>query len=131
MRITIISALFLLASLNLNAQADYGNKGAAKYSLGDYTGAIQDFNKALELDPDDGYRYYLRGNVKSDLGDKKGAIQDYSKAIELDPNDADAYGNRGSAKYDLGDKDGGCLDWSKSGELGDGDVYELIRKYCQ
>jgi hypothetical protein len=29
MRITIISALFLLASLNLNAQADYGNKGEA------------------------------------------------------------------------------------------------------
>ena len=75
--------------------------------------------------------YSNRGVAKRDLRNYTGAIQDHNKAIELNPAYADAYVNRGIAKYVLGDKDGGCLDWSKSGELGDGDVYELIRKYCQ
>ena len=59
MRITILSTLFLLASLNLTAQVDinltaegYFNSANTKYDLGDKRGAIQDFNKAIELDPD-------------------------------------------------------------------------------
>ena len=75
MRITILSALFVLASLNLAAQTDYGNKGEAKYNLGDYTGAIQDYNKAIELDPDAAKACCNRGNAKYSLGDKRGAIQ--------------------------------------------------------
>jgi hypothetical protein len=54
MRIIILSAFFLLASLNLNAQADinqtaqgYFNSAYTKYGLGDFTGAIQDYSKAI------------------------------------------------------------------------------------
>jgi tetratricopeptide (TPR) repeat protein len=92
---------------------------------------IQDYNKAIELNPDFADAYNNRGIAKYDLGDYRGAIQDYNKAIELNPDFADAYYNRGIAKYDLGDKNGSCLDWSKAGELGDETAYDLIKEHCQ
>ena len=114
MRITILSALLFLASLNLTAQADinqtvqeYINSARTKLDLGDYTGAIQDYNKAIELNPDDGFAYEMRGYAKDNLGDDKGAIQDYSRAIELDPEtNSSAYYKRGLNEIDLGDYTG-------------------------
>ena len=35
-----------------------------KTNLKDYNGAISDYNKAIELDPNDADAYYNRGNLK-------------------------------------------------------------------
>jgi len=48
---------------------EYHNKGNAKVNLGDYRGAIQDYSKAIELNPNDAEAYYNRGNAKVNLGD--------------------------------------------------------------
>ena len=40
---------------------DYFNSGGAKAKLQDYRGAIQNFNKAIELNPNDDYSYNNRG----------------------------------------------------------------------
>ena len=52
-------------------------------------GAIQDYNEAIEFDPEDTwmgiYKYHKRGDAKYRLKDYAGAIQDFTKAIELDP----------------------------------------------
>ena len=102
-----------------------------KGEIGDKRGAIQDYNKAIELNPNFALAYYNRGLAKHKLGEHKEAIQDYNKAIEIDPNLGLAYLNRGVAKYNLGQKDMGCLDLSKAGELGYSDAYDLIKKHCQ
>ena len=101
--------------------------GNAKYNLRDYSGAILDYNKAIEINPYYTEAYYKRGNAKRDIGDNHGAIQDYNKAIEINPNDADAYLNRGYAKDKLDDKNGACLDWSMAAKLRDMDAYDLIK----
>ena len=44
---------------------------------------IQDYNKAIELNPDFADAYYNRGIAKYDLGDKNGSCLDWSKAGEL------------------------------------------------
>ncbi len=126
--------LFLIFSSNIYSQAltaeEYVDSGNAKSDLKDYRGAIADYTKAIEINPNFADAYYNRGLAKADLKDYRGAIADYTKAIEIDPNDAKAYVNRGNAKFELGDKDGACLDWSKAGELGLDEAYDYIKEYC-
>jgi Flp pilus assembly protein TadD len=57
--------------------------------LEDFRGSLQDYNKAIELNPDDHTSYYNRGFAKLELGDTDGACFDWRKAIEL--GDEDAY----------------------------------------
>ena len=59
--------------------------GGAKHKLGDREGAIADFDRAIELNPNHAGAYYNRGSAKSDLGDQAGAEADRKRAIELDP----------------------------------------------
>ena len=96
----------------------YVDAGIEKGKSGDLQGAITDFNKAIEINPQDAYAYYNRGLAKSYLKDYQGAIADYNKAIEINPQDADAYTNRGSAKQALGDNQGACVDVKKAVSLG-------------
>ena len=93
---------------------EYVIKGVAKNYLQDYRGAIQDFSKALELNPLDTVIYVCWGFSKSELKDYTQAIQDYDKAKELNPKYADAYYLRGLAKLQLNDKNAGCLDLSNA-----------------
>ena len=50
-----------------------------KANLEDYRGAIDDFSKAIELNPNDGGAYYNRGLAKEALEDYRGAIHDIKK----------------------------------------------------
>jgi tetratricopeptide (TPR) repeat protein len=63
---------------------------------------IEDFTKALELEPNFDKAYYARGGVRYDLNDKQGAIEDFSKAIAVNPDYADAFFRRGLVQADLG-----------------------------
>ncbi len=134
--ITLLSILILICytTLPINAQnsaEEYFISGVGKLASGDYQGAINDFNKAIEINPKDADAYYNRGFAKAKLGDYRKAIEDFNKAIEINPNYAMAYHNRGFAKIKLGQKDSGCQDLSKAGEMGDMDAYDLIKQYCQ
>ena len=55
---------------------------------GNYDGAITDFSKAIELNPNDEKAYWYRGSARQAKADLDGAIADYNKAIELNPTDA-------------------------------------------
>jgi tetratricopeptide (TPR) repeat protein len=110
---------------------NYFDSGWNKKRLGDYRGAIMDYSKAIQLNPNvKNSAYYSRGFCKENLKDYIGAIADYTKAIQLDSEDSEAYYNRGNSKLMLNQKNSACLDWSKARELGDEDAYEMIKKYC-
>jgi tetratricopeptide (TPR) repeat protein len=109
---------------------DYLQRSEIKEKLMDYTGALKDINKAIELDFKNASFYYRKGSILYDLKDKIGAIKAFDKAIQLDPKEIQYYIMRGFAKYDS-DKMGACADWSKAGEMGDYSAYDLIEKYCK
>jgi len=89
-----------------------------KYDTGDYKGAIDDYNKAIEINPKDADAYYNRGNAKDELNDYQGAIADYSKAIEINPQNVAAYNNRGVAKGRSKYFQSACDDFKKVASLG-------------
>jgi len=95
----------------------YFNRGVKKVEERDYYGAISDFNKAIEINPNDAVFYSYRGYTKRRLGDNYGAISEYTKAIEINPNDADSYFNRGNRKYALNDFTGSMFDYNKTIEI--------------
>ena len=91
--------------------------GISKGEQGDYAGAIADFDRAIELDPDYALAYLNRGNAKSFKGDHEEAIIDFDRAIDLDPSNAEAYYNRGIAKRMRGDYDGAIADYDRTIEF--------------
>jgi tetratricopeptide (TPR) repeat protein len=98
-------------------------RGFAKEEEGDYVGAIADYSKAIELDPNYAHAYNNRGNAKKKMmkmdghADYSDAIADYDKAVELEPDHATAYYNRGAAKYAMGDTAGALVDYDEAIEL--------------
>ena len=111
----------LITSLSENKPVNtydvFFKNGLEKIKSGDYTGAILDFDKAIELDRDASYAYFNRGNSKYSLKDYYGAISDYNKALEIDPVYAKAYNNRGISKNNLKDYNGAISDYNKAIEL--------------
>ena len=101
----LVSSLFA-ANCYSQSSKEYCERGLAKYKLEDYLGAITDYTKALEIDPQFELAYCFRGNAKSKLEDYVGTIEDYTKALEIDPTDASAYYFRSEAKNAMHDYTG-------------------------
>ena len=120
-----------MLTLNIRFLKIQTASNAAKSDLKDYTGAIADYNKGIQLKPDIADAYSIRGVGKMFLQDYRGAIADLNKAIQLNPYNANFYYTRGNLKDVLKDKTRACLDWSKAGELGYSDAYTNIQKYCK
>ncbi len=96
------------------------NPKGAETKLKQYREAIQDYDKVIELNPEDAEAYNNRGIAKADLKQYQEAIQDYDKAIELNPEYADAYNNRGATKVTLEQYREAIQDYDKALELNPG-----------
>ena len=84
---------------------------------GRYEEAIEEYSKAIELDPNDAIHFRSRGNSKYFLSRYEEAIEDYNRAIELDPNDAIQFRSRGLSKHNLGRYEEAIEDYNKAIEL--------------
>ena len=80
-------------------------RGKVRANFGKYTEAIEDFNKAIELDLALGEAYYNRGIANAALGNNEGAIEDFTKAIDAKWNLAVNYFNRAQAHENNGNLD--------------------------
>jgi len=105
-------------SIDLSLESSkYYNSGNAYYKRGDYDRAIEDYSKAIELDPKYAAAYNARGLAYVNKGDYDRAIEDYNKAVELEPKYANAYYNRGWAYYNKGNYYRAIADYTKAIEL--------------
>lgn len=95
----------------------YNNLGTVKAELELHKEAVQDYDKAVELNPQYAEAYNNRGNTKTRLGQYAEAIQDYDETIKLNPKLAEAYNNRGNAKAELGQCTEAIQDYDKAIEL--------------
>ena len=95
----------------------YNNRGVAYLRYKQNERAVENFNKAIELNPNHARSYNNRGIVNHNLKQYERAIEDYNKAIELDPEDAYFYSNRGVAYRRIGDFNRALEDYNKAIEL--------------
>ena len=91
--------------------------GNDKFMQGDYHGAIADYDRAIELNPNYAEACFSRGVAKFIQRDYRGAIADCDRAIELKPDYVAAYYNRGGAKSALDDERGAKEDYDLAIEL--------------
>ena len=81
----------------------YFGRGNANVKSGRPDAAIEDYNKAIVLNPHSAAAYNYRGLSYMDLGNYKKAIEDFSFAIQLKPDNITGYINRGLAYSELDD----------------------------
>ncbi|WP_343713385.1 tetratricopeptide repeat protein [Inquilinus sp.] len=77
--------------------------GLLRYQAGDFGGALDDYDRALAVDPGLGTAWYNRGLALSRLGRPGDAIGDFTRAGALVPNRAVIWVSRGAAYAMTGD----------------------------
>ena len=90
---------------------EFSDKAEVKLNAKDYAGAINEYNKALEIDSS-AILFYQRGNAKFNFQDYKGALEDCNKAIRIDASNAAFYTLRGEVKSNLKDYESALVDFN-------------------
>lgn len=90
--------------------------------------ALEDFDKALSLNPRLVFAWFNKGNIYYEAGDFTSAMQAYSEALKIDPEFGEAYFNRGLAYLNSGNKSQAFSDLSKAGELGVIPSYNILKR---
>lgn len=88
------------------------NAGKGEYSL-----ALADYNKTLEMKADNQVAYLSRGKTHFNLKSYDMSVKDFDKALELNPKDSAAHLNRGVAHEKLGDVSRAMGDYQKAVDL--------------
>jgi Flp pilus assembly protein TadD len=97
---------------------DYLASAAQKYSNRDYRGALAEYDRVIQLQPNNSPAYNYRGVLKVKIQDFEGGLADYNRAIQLDANYGEAYSNRGNLKANkLQDLPGAMADYDLAVEL--------------
>ncbi len=111
----LIFILFVLYSNLVFSQLNIDHfirVGETRIQIGNYVGAIENFNIVITFKPHLPEPYYFRGVAKHQLEDYRGAIQDYNAAIEIKPYYPDAFMNRGLAYLQLNDYSNAIEDYN-------------------
>ena len=103
---------------SIAGQADnpslYSSRGRVRFELGNVSGAIEDYDRALLLSPTDPLLYHRRCYAKKELHANLAAVQDCEKAVELEPSYQHAWNTLGNLRDDLGDHEGALQAYDRS-----------------
>lgn len=93
------------------------DRGVVYLHLGEKLKCMEDFQLALEMQPEYGFRYAARAYAKERFGDLQGAVEDYEEAIRLDPEDAISYNNLGLLQEKMGYQKQAEINFQRADEL--------------
>lgn len=84
--------------------------GHRNYDRREYAKGVENYTRAINLNPRLALAYACRGSCHSGLGEHLIAIADYDAALKLVPTDSFILGLRGECKFELGDYHGALKD---------------------
>ncbi|GJM60952.1 tetratricopeptide repeat protein [Persicobacter diffluens] len=87
------------AEKDLKNAGIYMLRGMTREAMDNGQGALDDYNMALNLNPEDTVGYVVRGQLRMALGNNDGAVMDFTKALDLDDEMPEAYRSRGMVYY--------------------------------
>ena len=96
-----------------------------------YQRALDDFTKAIELNPRELTYYSELAYVNMRVGRNQEAIDVLKKSLKIDAEYAEGYRLIGVAYLQLKQNAEACEYFNKAKELGDTNVDTLIDKYCK
>jgi tetratricopeptide (TPR) repeat protein len=98
----------------------------------EYEKAIECYNKALKIKPDEFDFYFELGNTYWDKNEHDEGIKHYTLALTIEPDNYFALYNRGRSYFDLGEYEKAIIDFEKVLNLEfDKDIDELLNKAKQ
>lgn len=96
---------------------DWLNLGDAAYYAGEYEKAIDNYTKAIEINPEDAMAYNNRGVAYHKLEQYENAISDLTKAIEIHSEESNYYRNRGVSYHHFKQYEKAIKDFTKAIEI--------------
>jgi len=100
-------------SNNITLADEYHSRGFRLRKAGKFDAAVEEYSRALELNPRHFKAYFNRGFAYDKMERFDLAICDYTRAIELEPYNAYAYYNRGISKDRYGQYEGAVADFTR------------------
>jgi TonB family protein len=97
--------------------AFYRKRADENVGRGEYALAVNDYSRAIELNPKEVSVYLNRGLAHYNQKNYDLAASDYDKAIELNPGDSMLYFNRGNSYEKMGNLQKALVDYRKAFEL--------------
>ena len=95
----------------------YTKRGTAYLKKGQYNEAIEEYNKAIKINPNYSLAYYNRSVAYSRIGQHDRALTDCNKVLQLDPKHAKSYYTRGVSYWHLGTKNQAIKDFQAAARL--------------
>lgn len=106
----------------------YLTRAQLKMEMNDSIQALDNLNKAIQLDKSSSFAFGLRGMILEGQEKHKEAIKDLDMAIKLDPEQASYYINRGLIKYNTNDLRGALSDYDQAIEIDPQSVISLYNR---
>ena len=107
------------------ALSDLGN---VDEEIGEHDRAIENYGRAIELNPGYVPAYYSRAGAYYAKGDYDQAIEDYGRAIWLKPNYSEAFNNRAIVYLAKGDVDKAIADFGAAIRLNPNNVKAVVNR---
>ena len=97
--------------------AFYANRGNFYVKQDELDKALDDYNRAIEINPNSASGYVGRGVVYRERDELDKALDNYDRAIEIAPNHANAFNNRGNVYHKQGELELALDDYDRAIEI--------------
>ena len=127
----LLIRLFLIVFLLLaSPEGETHRHGVTLGNRGDWQGAMEHFDRVIEMDPKHEKAYAARAYAKLRTGDPTGSMEDSNKALQLSPYYGQAYAYLGLAELESGNNKIGCEKLNEAYELGYLEAKYYLKQYC-
>ena len=92
-------------------------RGMDAFVKEDFSESVEEFTKAIEIDPDFALTYAGRGAALMKMNEIDESLADFDHAIEIDPDYPKTYHLRGLARIERGDHEGALEDFGNAIDL--------------